>query len=461
MAISVVDLGVHPDGLETLLSLQADDSVCYPHLCASTAQRVDVDNYSMLFSFPATCLVLGSDGRLRLDGKEISGLFLPVFDKLWASQAEPFSSYQRRFSLPFFGGWFVYCGYELVEQYERLSLPQFDSEFPRAFAVRFRSALIYHHESKHLFALSEDDADSSLRLRRMKQDVSACRLRLDTSFRIATDQLREEAEERYYTAYQRCREYIYAGDVFQVNLSRLWHVATEHLLPDTAVALFCRLWRHNPSPFAALSIWEDKVLLSSSPERLVRVIDGRMETRPIAGTRPRSSDVNRDKDYARVLLADPKERAEHIMLVDLERNDLSKVCIAGSVIVDELMVLESYAHVHHIVSNVCGRVATSLSPGSVLSAVFPGGTITGCPKLRCIEILAELETVGRGFYTGSLGYVNHDGSLDMNILIRTLFYERGVLSFRAGGGIVADSNAEHELAETRAKARGLLHALSF
>ena len=299
-----------------------------------------------------------------------------------------------------------------------------------------------------------------MRLRRMQRDVSSCRHRLDSSFRIDTGRLREEPEERYYTAYQRCLDYIYAGDVFQVNLSRLWHVATEHVLPDAAVALFCRLWRHNPSPFAALSIWEDKVLLSSSPERLVRVLDGQMETRPIAGTRPRSSDVRRDEDYARVLLADPKERAEHIMLVDLERNDLSRVCVAGSVVVDELMILESYAHVHHIVSNVCGRVAASVSPGSVLAAVFPGGTITGCPKLRCIEILAELEAVGRGFYTGSLGYVNHDGSLDMNILIRTLFYDRGVLSFRAGGGIVADSNAENELAETRAKARGLLHALS-
>jgi anthranilate synthase component 1 len=147
------------------------------------------------------------------------------------------------------------------------------------------------------------------------------------------------------------------------------------------------------------------------------------------------------------------------MLIDLERNDLGRVCAPGSVVVDELMAVESYAHVHHIVSNVSGRLRDGVTPGQAIRAVFPGGTITGCPKVRCMQIIAALEGVGRGAYTGSFGYLNRDGDLDLNILIRTLTTERDAVSFRAGAGIVVDSDAQHELDETRAKARGMLRAL--
>ncbi len=159
------------------------------------------------------------------------------------------------------------------------------------------------------------------------------------------------------------------------------------------------------------------------------------------------------------LAAHPKERAEHIMLIDLERNDLGRVCEAGTVRVDELMTIESYTHVHHIVSNVSGRLRADVTPIGALRAVFPGGTITGCPKFRCMQIIAELEAAGRGAYTGSLGYLTLSGDLDLNILIRTMTLSGGELSFRAGAGIVADSDPEAELEETRAKARGLLAAL--
>ena len=184
-----------------------------------------------------------------------------------------------------------------------------------------------------------------------------------------------------------------------------------------------------------------------------------METRPIAGTRPRGSSEIRDQAYSSELLSHPKERAEHVMLIDLERNDLGRVCQPGSIEVNELMVLESFAHVHHIVSNVRGRLRPGVAPGEVIRAVFPGGTITGCPKVRCMEIIAELEGSGRGAYTGSMGYLNLDGSMDLNILIRTMVVAGGRLGFRAGAGIVADSVPQRELEETRAKARGLLLAL--
>ncbi|HHS83940.1 MAG TPA: aminodeoxychorismate synthase, component I, partial [Gammaproteobacteria bacterium] len=192
----------------------------------------------------------------------------------------------------------------------------------------------------------------------------------------------------------------------------------------------------------------------------VAVRDGIVETRPIAGTRPRDEVQVRDLANSSELIAHPKERAEHVMLIDLERNDLGRVCVPGSIEVNELMVLESFAHVHHIVSNVRGRLRPEVTPGEIIRALFPGGTITGCPKVRCMEIIAELEGVGRGAYTGSMGYLNRDGSMDLNILIRTMVVGDGRLSFRAGAGIVADSVPQRELEETRAKARGLLLALN-
>ena len=166
--------------------------------------------------------------------------------------------------------------------------------------------------------------------------------------------------------------------------------------------------------------------------------------------------MDADARLAAELMRHPKERAEHVMLIDLERNDLGRICVPGSIHVDELMTLETYQHVHHIVSNVSGRLRPDVTPADVIRAVFPGGTITGCPKVRCMEILAEMEQQPRGAYTGSIGYINRSGDMDLNILIRTLQRTGEAVSFRAGGGIVADSEPEHELAETRAKAKGLL-----
>jgi anthranilate synthase component 1 len=199
--------------------------------------------------------------------------------------------------------------------------------------------------------------------------------------------------------------------------------------------------------------------MSSSPERLVNIRQGEVQSRPIAGTHPRGEDDETDRDLSRKMLAHPKERAEHIMLIDLERNDLGRVCQTGTVEVDELMVVETYEHVHHIVSNVRGRLRDDVTPVDVIRAVFPGGTITGCPKVRCMEIIAELEQHGRSFYTGSFGYLGIDGSMDLNILIRSMLLSGKQISFRTGAGIVADSMPDKELEETEDKARGLLRAL--
>jgi len=215
----------------------------------------------------------------------------------------------------------------------------------------------------------------------------------------------------------------------------------------------------NPAPFSALLQMGARAIVSSSPERLVRLRGGVLETRPIAGTHPRSDDAGEDAALRARLEAHPKERAEHVMLVDLERNDLGRVCEPGSVEVAALMEITSYRHVHHIESTVRGSLRSGLRVLDVLRAAFPGGTITGCPKVRTMQIIHELERTPRRSYTGSVGYINLDGSFDLNILIRSFLLHGRSLSFRAGAGIVADSAAPRELEETRAKARGLLRAL--
>jgi anthranilate synthase component 1 len=272
----------------------------------------------------------------------------------------------------------------------------------------------------------------------------------------------EDEPARFTDGVRRVLDYLAAGDVFQANISRGWQARFDAPAPEAA-ALFARLREHNPAPFAGVFAGEGWAVVSASPERLVSVRGDLVETRPIAGTRPR---FEGDDDAARVreLVGNPKERAEHIMLIDLERNDLGRVCAPGSVEVDELMTVESYAHVHHIVSNVRGRLRGGATPGATIRAVFPGGTITGCPKVRCMQVIAELEGQGRGAYTGAFGWLNRDGDMDLNILIRSAELEggadgSGVLRFRTGGGIVADSDPQRELDETRAKARGMLRAL--
>ncbi len=253
----------------------------------------------------------------------------------------------------------------------------------------------------------------------------------------------------------RALDYIRAGDIFQANVSQRFTTPWSGSARD----LYDRLRRINPSPFACFLSWEDLSVVSCSPERLVRVQEGCVETRPIAGTRPRGATPQDDAMNSLELLLSEKERAEHIMLVDLARNDVGRVCDAGSVGVNEFMTLEEYSHVIHIVSNVKGQMRRGMDAVDIIRAVFPGGTITGCPKVRCMQILRELEPVARGLYTGSLGYLGFDGTMDLNIAIRTMVIQGQQLSFHVGAGIVADSLPEREYHETLAKAQALIQAL--
>ncbi len=249
---------------------------------------------------------------------------------------------------------------------------------------------------------------------------------------------------------------IRAGDIYQANISQRF------LAPWSGdpLALYARLRAINPSPFACFLAWDDAAIVSCSPERLVRVQDGWVDTRPIAGTRPRGGSADEDAMQSLELLLSEKERAEHVMLVDLARNDLGRISAPGTVVVNELIALEHYSHVMHIVSDVAGRLAPGADLVDAIRAVFPGGTITGCPKVRCMQILREVEPVARGLYTGSVGYLGFSGMMDLNIAIRTMVLQGGRLSYHAGAGIVADSDPSREYQETLAKAAALERALA-
>lgn len=430
----------------------------YPHLLQTAALGATGNQYDILFAFPGEKLVLDSSYCLHFDTDQNAVLpeqdFLQALDQWWQKTGTHSGDEQ----LPFSGGWFVYLGYELAQQIEpSLALPGCDDGLPIAFAIRIPAAVIFDHSSNCIIALAESGhADL---LTHLCTDIATVRVnpskQADKNISVTT--FAEDPPERYLHAVEKIIRYIREGDVFQVNLSRQWQAELPSAIDHNQ--LYRQLRINNPAPFFGLATYVDKAVISSSPERLVRVNADRVETRPIAGTRPRSNIAMTDNASKDELLGHPKERAEHIMLIDLERNDLGRVCKPGSVVVDELMVLESYTHVHHIVSNVCGILRDGVTPGQVLRAVFPGGTITGCPKVRCMEIIAELEQTGRGAYTGSMGYLNHNGNMDFNILIRTMVKAANHIYIRAGAGIVADSVAEKELQETRAKARGLLLSL--
>ena len=441
-----------------LISLHESNPDRYPYLLQSVAAGPVQARFDILFAHPVETLALQIDGSLQQGGQSLTDNdFLKQLDSWWQQTT---ANADLDIDLPFYGGWFLYLGYELAAQVEpNLNLPKqgFVKQLPVAYATRIPAAVIRDHHQNKNWLIAENGYTELLDL--MQQDIETLTPSpdvqiTDSPFVIALD---EDEPTRYLNAVEKIKQYIIDGDVFQANLSREWR---GEIVDGVSVSdIYRKLCQQNPAPFAGLACYQNSAVISSSPERLVDIKGDQVSTRPIAGTRPRASNERDDQALSEALLQHPKERAEHIMLIDLERNDLGRVCEPGTIEVDEFMVLESYAHVHHIVSNVRGTKRKEASPGEIIRALFPGGTITGCPKVRCMEIIAELEQTTRGPYTGAMGYLNRDGSMDLNILIRTIVTEGSALSLRAGAGIVADSNAAAELVESRIKARGLLRAL--
>jgi anthranilate synthase component 1 len=433
-----------------LLSLMQAKPERYPFLLQSNASGPDLARYDILFACPGETLSLDANGGLHGPYAESANGFLAALDNWWTND---YPDAAEQPLVPFTGGWFLYLGYELAGEVEPGLQLQHKPGMPVAFATRVPAAIVVDHDDGTAWLVAE--ADQPELLLTIESDLKQKR---DASGnRAGVMSVKEDPPDIFIAAVARAKQYISDGDIFQANLSRSWHAV---LAPEfDPIELYQRLCKTNPAPFAGLLRHPDFTLLSSSPERLVKRKGQRIDTRPIAGTRPRTEGPNGTEDRKQELLQHPKERAEHIMLIDLERNDLGRICVGGSVTVDECMVVESYSHVHHIVSNISGIARDNVTPGELIRAVFPGGTITGCPKVRCMEIIAELEQRPRGAYTGSMGYLNRNGDCDLNILIRSMTIIGNEIELSAGSGIVADSDPQAELEETRAKAKGLLLAL--
>lgn len=468
----------------------------YPFLLTTSSYNIDnqrqafqsdneqVSVFDILFIEPEEWLKLDHHLKLSTSSKvdiNQDDLFLDAFDRLFsAEKKENKSESEQSVNVPFTGGWFVFLAYELAQQIEPCLSLSFDNQLlPVAYAARVKKALIYDHKKEKIYFLSESDIDHKQSYQSLINDAQHIQKldRSKSSINKLNNSPQEENRNKFLDSVSMVKNYIKEGDVFQVNLSRLWQMSVDYVNhTERAFSLSQILSKENPAPFSGLADFTSEqgiaTIISSSPERLLKVKDNHLESRPIAGTHPRSTSEKEDLRLLSQLHEHPKEQAEHIMLIDLIRNDMGRVCVPGTVVVDELMANESYAHVHHIVSNVSGELQSNKTPGEVIKAMFPGGTITGCPKVRCMEIIAELEQKSRGAYTGSIGYINLDGSMDLNILIRTMVIEtvlnpdlekesahKSKLSFRAGAGLVFDSIAEKELQETRAKAKGLLRTL--
>lgn len=463
-----VELRPAPDVESALLRLAAR-----PHclLFDSALRDPRLGRYSFLTADPFEFLTVPADGSEGL------GL-LAARLAAWPAQARPDLP-------PFQGGAGGLLSYDLARSLERVPTARFDEfEIPALALGLYDTVLAFDHVEHRAWLISQGfpETEPSLRRKRAEQRIEQfqawLRAPLTEPSTFTTDRQQRFlpatelapqfnvpgpagltssfSAEAYFAAVQRAIDYIYAGDIFQVNLSqRLMFPAT-----SDALSLYLRLRQCNSAPFAGWFDLGSTQVVSASPERFLSVRDGRVEARPIKGTRRRTAWAEADLFAGDDLLASEKDRAENVMIVDLLRNDLSRVCEPNSVRVTQLCGLETYQFVQHLVSAVQGILTPGKTAIDLVRGAFPGGSITGAPKIRAMEIIAELEPTARGPYCGSLGYFGFDGSAELSILIRTITASRGWWQFPVGGGIVAQSSPQREYEETWHKAEGLLRALT-
>lgn len=382
------------------------------------------------------------------------------------SRADPFELLRQHVAmdpaccgeLPFSGGAIGYFGYDLTRRIERLPARARDAErIPDMVIGIYDWAVVVDHSERRAWLAGQGrDPDTDLKwnaLVRLFTDTPPERRR--TPFRVTSPVTSNLTPQHYGRAFERVLDYITAGDCYQVNLAQRFSAAASG---DPWLA-YQRLRLINPAPYSAFLSTPYAQILSASPERFLRVEMRQVETKPIKGTRPRAGHPRLDAEQIAELVASEKDRAENLMIVDLLRNDLSKNCELGSVKVPKLFEVESFATVHHLVSTVVGKLAPGRDAIDLLRGAFPGGSITGAPKVRAMQIIEEIEPHRRGVYCGAIGYVGYDGNMDTNIAIRTLVHSHGTVRFWAGGGIVADSEREAEYQETFDKAAALLSLL--
>jgi para-aminobenzoate synthetase component 1 len=368
--------------------------------------------------------------------------------------------YTTKATIPFTGGAMGYFGYDLGRQIENLpNIAQVNPAVPHMMVGIYDWAVVVDHRTKTTMLVSsglqEETRDNWTAICQRFDAVYADHV--EDNFMVSTEVGSNMDYEQYSTAFNKIKAYIKAGDCYQVNLAQRFSAQAK----GNAWLAYQKLREVSSAPFMAYMNFGDLQVLSGSPERFLQIVDGHVETRPIKGTRPRHADEAIDASYAAELQASVKDRAENLMIVDLLRNDISKNCATGSVKADKLFQLQSFANVHHLVSIVTGTLAKGKTAIDLLRGAFPGGSITGAPKLRSMEIIEELEPHRRGVYCGSVGYIGFDGNMDTNITIRTAVFSEGEVSFYAGGGIVADSELAKEYEETRDKASSIMKVMRF
>lgn len=410
-------------------------------------------------------LLTSKDGRITSGERSFTGDPLAVLQRALKHYA---TAHDPAVPVPFQAGAIGYLGYDLCHHLERLPHPASDDmAFPDLALGFYDAILAVEVLDRRAWILSTGwpELTPAAQMHRRKARADWLQARLA---RAADLPLPEPARDEvplasnftrpdYEAGVARVVEYILAGDIFQANLSQRFRAELPEGLDP--FELYRRLRARNPAPFAAFLDLGEVAIASASPERFLELKAGKVETRPIKGTRPRGRDPAEDERLGAELLASEKDRAENVMIVDLLRNDLSRVCKDHTVLTPEVCVLESFATVHHLVSTVTGELKEGTDAVDLLRATFPGGSITGAPKIRAMEIIAELEPTRRGPYCGGIGWLGFDGWMDTSITIRTYAIKGRTLTFQAGGGIVADSEPAAEYDETLAKARALIEAL--
>ncbi len=421
---------------------------------------IGCDPFLVLRSRGSEITLLHANAQETINGNpfDVLGKLLEVY------QVEPHPS------IPLVGGAVGYFSYDLCHFIERLpSTAVDDLEFPDCYLGFYDVVLVFDHRENRVYLVSSGfpHLEEGKRRRRAEERLEEMKGKLSEVPPFSEDLVANPVakgiplrsnftREEYIRAVATAREYIAAGDIFQVNLSQRFE--TDLVVP--AYELYRRLRQVNPAPFASYLNFDPVTIVSASPERFLRLQGDQVETRPIKGTRPRGRDPREDASLAQELLQSGKDRAENIMIVDLERNDLGRVCRYGTIKVTELAILETYPTVFHLTSTVAGQLRQDKNCIDLLKATFPGGSITGAPKVRAMEIIDELEPTRRGVYTGSIGYLSFSGDLDLNIVIRTFLIKGDKAYFQVGGGVIYDSDPEGEYIETLDKAKALIQALS-
>ncbi|MFK8068177.1 MAG: aminodeoxychorismate synthase component I [Gammaproteobacteria bacterium] len=387
-------------------------------------------------------------------------------DKQWQTSDDPFDVLKRYLgetlafdkNLPFVGGALGFFSYDLGRQIEDLpATAENDINLPEMMIGLYDWAVVVDHQEKKSWLVGQGRDQKTFdqwdeRIQKFSKPKAA---KIKNKFKVTSEIVSNFTQETYAKAFDRIKHYIHEGDCYQVNLAQRF---SADVCGDQWDA-YCKLRKMNPAPFAAYMRTDSGSILSSSPERFLLIRNNDVETKPIKGTRPRSDDPKRDQELAEELKNSKKDQAENVMIVDLLRNDIGKNCATGSVSVPKLFAIESYKTVHHLVSTVTGKLAEGKHVLDLIKGAFPGGSITGAPKLRSMEVIEELEPHRRSVYCGSIGYISFDGQSDTNIAIRTMIWEKDKIYFQAGGGIVMDSEMESEYQETYDKAEAMLKLL--